>query len=169
MRRPQQLDERYFFRKNKFLLDRLRLIVHSPAIPAHLRALSGRHARRRSRERRPAAFGTCHPRRGRPGTPPLDRKKTFGFWSVREELAERPGLSSPGHASAGTRSENAAVERREASALRQWAQDASLGVERASVNGTRRCGDPHQRLSARHPLFARGESRRTQSRVETVA
>src|SRR5262249_48065949 len=52
---------------------------------------------------------------------------------------------------------NAAVERREASALRYWARDASPGCLSRAAFGTHRCGVPHQRLPAHHPLLFEGK------------
>jgi hypothetical protein len=98
-----------------------------------------------------------------------------GSGSCGRDLSLRSRATSGGLARAGTTtggapraSENmAAVERREASApsialpftvegYRGGAERLARCSRRASVNGTPRCGDPHQRLSALRPLVFEG-------------
>jgi len=88
-------------------------------------ASSRGHSSRRSRERRPAR-GACTPAPGRPRAP-LSGHYDPG---ARSSLTVGPTRPRVGPPKTRPRLHNAAVERREASALRHWARDASSGVSR---------------------------------------
>src|SRR5712691_9568421 len=130
-------------------------------IPLSRGATGGRP--RRSGTRRTLRASVLHPTLpGRLRAPtrralrPASEQLRFG----RSYVDDGPGSASWDSRATRTR-ENAAVERREASTLRYWVRDASLGVQAVPVFGTvkvRRSAPSAYRRST--PSFARGRRRK---------
>src|SRR5437660_11694111 len=107
--------------------------------------------------------GPCGPRfctrRSRGGFG-LGTRRTIGPASEHRPAGTEPEIRLPGQEGARGRArtrENAAVERREASTLRYWVLDASLGVQAVPVwHGQGAGASRTERLPALYPLVFEG-------------